>query len=129
MDTLKIYYDGQCPLCQAEILMLRARNRRGLLLFEDVAAPAYAPATDGISCAAALEQIHGRLGSGEILTGPAVFAEAYRRADLPLMAWLFSRPWLTPLLNPAYRFFARHRHAISRTIGPALLQIVRYWQR
>jgi len=125
MDALTIYYDGQCPLCQAEIHLLRARNRRGLLRFEDLATPAFDESAHRISCAAALERIHGRLDSGVLLTGVAVFAEAYRRADLPVLAWLFSRSWLAPVLNPAYRVFVRYRHAISRTLGPPLLQLVR----
>lgn len=126
MDALTIYYDGQCPLCQAEIHVLRARNRRGLLRFEDLTAPAFDEGPHRISCAAALERIHGRLDSGALLTGVAVFAEAYRRADLPVLAWLFSRSWLAPVLNPAYRMFVRYRHAISRTLGPLLLRLARW---
>ena len=125
MDALTVYYDGQCPLCRAEIHVLRARKHRGLLRFEDLADSAFDEAVHRISCAAALERIHGRLDSGELLTGVAVFAEAYRRADLPVLAWLFSRSWLAPVLNPAYRVFVRYRHAISRTLGPPLLQLVR----
>ncbi|MDH4150225.1 MAG: DUF393 domain-containing protein [Betaproteobacteria bacterium] len=123
MDALTVYYDGQCPLCRAEIHVLRARNHRGLLRFEDLADSAFDEAVHRISCAAALERIHGRLDSGELLTGVAVFAEAYRRADLPLLAWLFSRSWLAPLLNPAYRAFVRNRLALSRALGPSLLRL------
>lgn len=123
MQPLTIYYDGQCPLCQAEIRMLRARNRQGLLRFADLSDPHFDATANRISCAAALEKIHGRLESGELLTGIAVFAAAYRRADLPLLAWIFSRRWLAPLLNPLYGLFVKYRHAVSRTLGPTLLRL------
>lgn len=123
MQILTIYFDGRCPLCLAEIHVLRARNRRGLLQFVDVTAQDYRESSHGVSCDAALANIHARLGDHILLRGPAVFAEAYRRADLTRSAWLLSRPALQPLLAFAYRVFARHRHAISRLAGPLLLRI------
>ena len=125
MQTLTIYFDGQCPLCLAEIHVLRARNRRGLLRFVDVTAEDYRESSHGVSCDAALASIHARLGDHTLLRGPAVFAEAYRRADLTRSAWLLSRPALQPLLAFAYRVFARHRHTISRLAGPLLLRVAR----
>jgi len=53
-----------------------------------------------------------------------VFSEAYRRANLPKLAWLFSRPLLKPFWNVAYRFFAKHRHTISALLGPFALRLV-----
>ncbi len=129
MESLTIYYDGQCPLCLAEIHMLQARNRRRLLKFVDVSGDSFEASVHGLSCTDALATIYGRFDSGVLLNGPEVFCEAYRRADLPLLAWLFSRPWLASLLGIAYRRFARHRHAISRLIGPALLRLARWRYR
>ncbi len=125
METLTIYFDGRCPLCLAEIHVLRARNRRGLLRFVDVTAQDYCESSHGVSCNAALANIHARLGDHTLLRGPAVFAEAHRRAGLTRSAWLLSRPALQPLLAFAYRQFARHRHTMSRVAGPVLLRIAR----
>lgn len=61
-----------------------------------------------------------------VMKGAAYVADAYRRADLPLLAWLFSRPWLRWLLEPAYALFARHREKISAVLGPPLLRFARY---
>ncbi|NCX50503.1 MAG: DUF393 domain-containing protein, partial [Burkholderiaceae bacterium] len=33
---LTLFYDGACPLCQAEILYLQRRNQQQLLQFIDV---------------------------------------------------------------------------------------------
>lgn len=125
MQKLTIYYDGQCPLCQAEIEFLKARNREKLLAFVDLADPSLDENEHQISCSLALENIHGRLGDGRLLVGVPVFAEAYRRAGLHALSWLLSRSWSSPMLSIAYRVFARYRRQISRGIGPSLLSIVK----
>lgn len=126
-DSLTIYYDGHCPLCLAEIRFLDARNRRGLLDFVDINGEGFAAARHPVSCAEAMAEIRGRRGNGELLTGVPVFAEAYRRADLPVLAWFLSRRWNRPVLDLGYAWFARHRHAISRLIGPPLLSLSKWW--
>jgi predicted DCC family thiol-disulfide oxidoreductase YuxK len=126
-DSLTIYYDGLCPLCMAEINLLTARNRLGLLNFIDVSRKDFTDASHAVSCADAMAQMRGLLGSGQLLTGIPVFTEAYRRADLPFLAWLFSRRWTRPLLDVAYAWFARYRHAISRVLGTPLLRLSRWW--
>lgn len=126
-DLLTIYYDGLCPLCMAEIHFLTARNRRGLLSFVDISNKEFADTGHPVSCADAMSQIRGRLGSGQLLTGVPVFIEAYRRADLRLLAWLLSRAWTRPILDLGYIWFARYRQSISRVIGPPLLGLARRW--
>lgn len=122
MQAMTLYFESACPLCAAEIHMLAARNRRQLLRFVDLSQPdAALPCT--VVCAQALEKIHAVLDDGHTLVGVPVFAEAYRRADLPLLAWLFSRPWLCWLLEPAYALFARHRASVSALVGSPLLRL------
>ena len=123
MQSLIIYYDGECPLCLAEIHFLKNRNSLGLLEFVDVAAPQYDESAHQLTCKLALATMQGRLGDGTQLEGIPVFAEAYKRANLPMLAWLFSRSWLKPVLNASYFVFAKYRHTISKTIGPMMLRL------
>jgi predicted DCC family thiol-disulfide oxidoreductase YuxK len=123
MQSLTIYYDGACPLCMAEIHFLKSRNARGLLDFVDVSVPQFDEASHQMSCKLALATMQGRLADGTQLEGIPVFAEAYKRANLPTLAWLFSRPWLAPLLNASYYVFAKYRRGISKTIGPTMLRL------
>lgn len=125
MQKLTIYYDGQCPLCQAEIEFLNTRNGDNLLAFVDLSEPSLDEANHQISCSMALERIHGRLGDGRLLVGVPVFAEAYRRAGLHTFSWLLSQRWSSPILSIVYSVFARFRRPISRCIGPLLLWIAR----
>ena len=123
MQSLTIYYDGECPLCLAEIHFLKSRNALGLLEFVDVTAPQFEESIHQLSCKLALATMQGRLGDGTQLEGIPVFVEAYKRANLPTLAWLFSRPLLAPILNASYYVFAKYRHSISKTIGPLMLRL------
>jgi predicted DCC family thiol-disulfide oxidoreductase YuxK len=126
---LTLYYDGQCPLCVAEIDFLQSRNTQGQLAFVDVTQTGFEAAGHNISCEAAMAQIHGRTADGQVLVGVPVFASAYRLAKLPVLAWLLSRKWLMPVLQPAYVLFAKHRQAISKRIGPSVLKLSKRFLR
>jgi predicted DCC family thiol-disulfide oxidoreductase YuxK len=125
LEKLTLFYDGACPLCQAEILFLARRNQSGLLDFVDINSERFDSAKIGISCDQALAAMYGQYHNGVLIQGVTVFSEAYRRADLPFLAWVFSRKSLQAILQLAYRFFAKNRHAISRLLGPTALYLVR----
>lgn len=124
LQKLTLFYDGACPLCQAEILFLSGRNQAGLLDFIDINSDFYDPLATGVSCEQALAAMYGQYADGVLISGAAVFPEAYRRANLPFLAWLFSRKMLKPLVQFSYTIFARNRHAISRALGPMALRLV-----
>jgi predicted DCC family thiol-disulfide oxidoreductase YuxK len=125
MKKLTMYYDGLCPLCKAEILFLSRRNAAGLLSFVDVNSSHYSADAVGVSCQQALDSRYAQYDDGELINGVDVFCAAYERANLPTLAWLFSRPSLRPMLSWGYRFFAKNRHLISRIFGPVALWLVR----
>jgi predicted DCC family thiol-disulfide oxidoreductase YuxK len=111
-------------LCQAEIVFLQNRNASGLLRFVDINSSQYDAQQVGVSCEEALASMYGQVEGEAPINGVAVFGEAYRRANLPFMTWIFTRSWMMPILRPSYRFFAKHRHGISGFFGPPLLKFV-----
>jgi len=125
-QTFTLFYDGACPLCQAEILFLSKRNEAGLLNFVDINSALYDSQKIGITCEQALAAMYGQFADGTLINGIAVFPEAYRRARLPFLAWLFSRKLLQPVLTVAYHFFAKNRSSISRLLGPGALWLVNF---
>ena len=129
LQKLTLFYDGACPLCQAEILFLSGRNQDGLLDFIDINSERYDPIAVGVSCEQALASMYGQYAGGELIQGAKVFPEAYRRANLPFLAWLFSRPYLEPILNVAYRLFAKYRHPISNLFGPSTLWLAKKFSK
>ena len=126
LQTFTLFYDGACPLCQAEILFLSKRNEAGLLNFVDINSALYDPQKIGITCEQALAAMYGQFADGTLINGIAVFPEAYRRAQLPFLAWLFSRKLLQPALTVAYHFFAKNRSQISSLLGPSALWLVNF---
>jgi len=125
LEKFTLFYDGACPLCQAEIIFLSGRNQANLLDFVDINSERFDSQKLGISCEAALAAMYGQFASGKLIQGVAVFPEAYRRANLPRLAWFFSRKPLQPFLRLAYLFFAKNRHAISSLFGPIALRLVK----
>ena len=119
-----MFYDGLCPLCQAEIQFLSRRNQAGLLSFIDINSDQYLPERVGVSCNQALASMDAQYDDGKLIQGVEVFSAAYSRANLPKLAWLFSRPALAPIWNVGYRFFAKHRHVISALLGSLALRLV-----
>jgi predicted DCC family thiol-disulfide oxidoreductase YuxK len=122
ITELTIYYDGACPLCLAEIHLLKQHNHKSLLAFVDV--QSLDATTAMIDCTLALEVIHAQLADGTIIVGPDVFFEAYKRTNLTGIKYLFSFGVVRYCYAKAYVFFAKYRHQISKVIGPILLKIV-----
>jgi predicted DCC family thiol-disulfide oxidoreductase YuxK len=123
-DILTIYFDGSCPLCLAEIHVLKSNNQQQLLNFVNLNDQNLIDAE--INCQLAFEIIHAKLGSGELLKGSRVFEEAYKRSDLKLMKYLFSLKPFKILYGFFYIAFAKYRRQISRFIGPVLLKLAKY---
>ena len=86
MKKLTMYYDGLCPLCQAEILFLSRRNEANLLSFVDINSSYYSASAVGVSCQQALDSIYAQYDDGELINGVDVFSAAYERANLPTLA-------------------------------------------
>jgi predicted DCC family thiol-disulfide oxidoreductase YuxK len=112
LKPFTLFYDGSCPLCLAEITFLQSRNQAGLLSFVDINSANYDPQKVGVSCKEALAKMYGQVEGEAPINGVVVFGEAYRRADLKTLAWIFTRPWMMPILKPSYWGFcqvsARH---------------------
>jgi len=120
---LTIFYDGDCPLCLAEIHFLKQHNQRGLLVFTCLQQLDFA--NSDIKCDLALRTIHAKLGADEIIVGPDVFYEAYKRTDLRSLNYLFSLKLFRYIYAKFYVLFAKYRHQISKLIGSYMLRKVK----
>lgn len=98
-----VYFDGECPLCRAEIGYYR--NRGAKAGFVDLAEDN--PALPrGLTREAALARFHVRLGDGRLVSGARAFAELWKVT--PGWQWLGRVAALPPLvwfLEIAYRLF------------------------
>jgi len=109
-----IYFDGSCPLCQAEIGYYRRKDEAGALCFVDVSKTG-AVTPEGITQQRAMARFHVQAGDGRVISGAAAFVEVWRR--LPRWRWAAraaSLPGVLAALEVGYRAFLPVRPVISR---------------
>jgi len=110
MSALEVWFDGDCPLCRREIAVMRALDRRGAVVFVDLA--------DGTgSCpidrAELLARFHAR-EDGVMLSGAAAFAAMWRAIPVLRPLGLAARNGVVlGLLERLYVMFLRVRPALS----------------
>jgi len=106
---VEVFYDGECPLCEREIDMLRHRDRRERIRFTDIAADAFDAGSVGVSPDALMARLHGRLPDGTIIDGVEVFRLLYAAVGFERAARVSRLPVVAPLLDAAYAAFAKRR--------------------
>ncbi len=122
--ALTLFFDGSCPLCLAEMDLLKHKDQGGVLKFEDITGKDFSVERHGFSCELAMKSIKGKTSTGELLDGVAVFAKAYELVGMKRYAQLLGAPRLQGLLSWAYLKFAKHRHILSKALGPLALKLV-----
>ena len=121
---LTIYYESECPMCDAEMTNLRLRDSRGLLRFVDVCATDFEGPPPGATREDLLEAIHGRTANGTVIRGMEVFRLAYSAIGLGAWAGITRWPLLRPLCDRLYRALARRRHRVPRVLVRLALETV-----
>lgn len=110
--TVKVWYDGACPLCLREIALMRRLDRRGRIAFVDVA-----QGSDP-SCPVDRAQLLARFHAeedGVIHDGAAAFAAMWRAIPLLRPLGLAARsPAVLRMLEALYIRFLRLRPRLQR---------------
>jgi predicted DCC family thiol-disulfide oxidoreductase YuxK len=106
---IEVFYDGGCPLCRREINMLRRRDRAQRVRFTDIDDPGFSPDSVGRTREELMARLHARLPDGTWIWGVEVFRHLYAAAGFHRLARLSRWPVISPLLELAYRVFARNR--------------------
>ncbi len=122
--TLQVFYDGDCPLCRAEIDHYRGCAGADRLAFVDVgrtvAVPTLGPDLDRDT---ALRRFHVRTADGGLVSGAEAFARLW--TTLPGWRWLgrlldrrvFGRRPALMIAEMAYRLFLPLRPRLARLIA------------
>jgi predicted DCC family thiol-disulfide oxidoreductase YuxK len=117
MPELTLHFDGLCPFCVGSMRRLMAWDRAGRLAFVDIAGPGFDPAPLGVDMAALNREVHGLTRGGKVLAGIDTMLAAYTLAGRGWLVWPLRVRLLRPALAASYRWFARHRYAISKRLG------------
>eukprot|EP00467_Chlorarachnion_reptans_P021160 CAMPEP_0114513006 /NCGR_PEP_ID=MMETSP0109-20121206/15307_1 /TAXON_ID=29199 /ORGANISM="Chlorarachnion reptans, Strain CCCM449" /LENGTH=165 /DNA_ID=CAMNT_0001692785 /DNA_START=318 /DNA_END=815 /DNA_ORIENTATION=+ len=113
---IRLLYDGDCPLCEREVDMLRRRSdeRGGTIDFVDIASKTYSPAENkDIDFETAMTKIHGILPNGSVVTDIEAFKKAYEAVGL---GWVYAFTQVPPLRVVAevlYNIWARNRLRVT----------------
>lgn len=108
-ERFEVFYDGECPLCMREIRMLKKLDRKGRILFTDIAAPGFDPSSLGVDQDQLMARIHGRLPDGALIEGVEVFRQLYSAVGLSPLVAATRLPGVSHLLDRGYRWFAENR--------------------
>ena len=112
MTNLTVWHDGDCPLCRAEIALMRRLDTRGAIRFVD-AAKSSADACP-IDRRALLARFHAS-EDGKLLSGAAAFAAMWRAIPLLRPVGLLARsPTVLRVLETAYLGFLHVRPGLQR---------------
>jgi len=109
---LTVWHDGNCPLCQREIALMRWLDKRGAITFVD--ATDCADASCPIDRADLLARFHAS-EDGQLYSGAAAFAAMWRAIPVLRPLGLAARNrFVLALLERAYRAFLRFRPRLQR---------------
>ncbi len=115
--ALTVWYDGDCPICTAEIGLMRRLDRDCAIAFVDLSLPGVC-ATDR---EARLARLHAQPRGGPMVAGAAAFVAMWR--ELPALrplAGLASPPPVLWLLERAYLLFLELRPWLQAVVRWAL---------
>ena len=110
---LTVWYDGDCPICTAEIGLMRRLDRALAIEFVDLSLPGACPNDRE----ARLARLHAQPRGGPIVAGAAAFVAMWRvLPGLRPLAALASPPPVLWLLVRAYRLFLRLRPGLQAMV-------------
>jgi len=92
---------------------IRRLDRRHRIRFVDIAAPNFDAGATGVTYAALMDRIHGRLPDGCMVEGVEVFRRIYAALGFGPLVALTRLPGIRQMLDLAYRWFARNRMRLT----------------
>lgn len=112
---MKVYYDGLCRVCSAEISHYRRLRGSDRIEFVDITSPGFDAAREGLDPQRVHEVFHVRDETGALHTGVEGFIQIWSK--LPALSWLVpvARTWpVSSVLEAGYRLFTKARPYLPR---------------
>jgi predicted DCC family thiol-disulfide oxidoreductase YuxK len=113
--TLKVFFDGGCPICSRELIHLKKRKQTGTVEYISFSCSGELEKyTDLFDFQSAMSQIHALDSSGKVLKGVEAFSELYSRVDLQWLAFLLKAPIFNQVFKLGYFFWTKYRLFIRK---------------
>ena len=107
--TLEMFHDGDCPLCNREVAMLRRLDKARRIKFTDIAGLGFDPSVYGKDLGTLMAEIHARRPDGSWIRGVEVFRQLYSEVGFGCLVNLSRLPVLSQVVGLGYRVFAKNR--------------------
>ena len=115
---IRMFYDGSCTVCAAEIEHYLGQDHGGRLLGMDISAPDFDPEPFGIPLAAFMYELYAIDSSDRIFRGVEAFWaiwQAFPAATVyGIMAAVITMPLVNPVARLLYKGFARIRRYLPK---------------
>ena len=106
---LTFLYDGGCPLCLRETNFLKKKDTKQLINFIDISKNYLPENFKNLSYEQAMDNLHGILGSGEIIVGIDVLEYSYELVGLGWIYFPTKLPILSNFIRFLYKYWAKYR--------------------
>lgn len=110
--SVKVLYDGLCPICVTEIRFLQflQRKKTEKVDFIDISVPGYdGEKYKGVSYEMAMEEMHVIDEKEMVHRGVPAFAVMYTAVGLGWLGRFMMWPTVRPFMDKSYAIFARNR--------------------
>ncbi|MBN1957814.1 MAG: DUF393 domain-containing protein [Desulfuromonadales bacterium] len=115
---LKIFYDGSCLVCAAEMNVYRKRNPQNRFQFIDISTAGFSPEVYGKTREEFMAAMHVLDAEGDFITGVDAFMAIWQaypsRSVYRLLSVLVGLPGINLLSRLGYKVFARYRHLLPK---------------
>lgn len=113
-ETLKVFFDGSCPLCRSEISLYQNKKSSQPLEFVDVSV-AQANFPTGLSRNTAMARFHVYTKERGLISGARAFSELWKRIPgWRTLGYVTSLPGIGLFFEGVYRLFLVLRPQIVR---------------
>lgn len=113
---LTIFIDGLCPLCAKEMEHLKALDGRGRIRLVDITTDEFYKFHPEIDAVEAMSVLHAKSSNGDLLLGLDITHKAWSLVGKGSLVAPLRWPVIKWFAGFSYRFFARHRHTISKLL-------------
>ncbi|NMP17063.1 DUF393 domain-containing protein [Thalassotalea sp. Y01] len=113
---LTIFYDANCPLCDAEMQSLKRYDTKNVVTLVDLHAPSLATSYPDINFEEAMKVLHGEY-QGNILLGLEVTHRAWTLVGKGFWVAPLNWPVVKNISHWFYLLLAKYRHPISAALA------------
>ena len=112
-NSLEVFYDGGCNLCNREIARYRKIDSRRRLTLIDISAASFDPSQYNRDLCTFMKQLHVRDAAGTFHAGVDAFTRIWSvmpQSELHLLAAIVNFPGVNLIARSGYWLFARLRN-------------------